>query len=351
MTTLPTSTPAFPVVDISPFLFSSPSKRDLWETARHLSSACAYPGFFYLVNHNLDERLTSQVLDCARQFFLHASDEEKSRIKRKGVGEDDGDGARGYQVIGDNVTEGKKDFHEAIDWYRPVKPGEPHASVTGNSNDTATANGSIADRKPPYDLLQGLNAWPTSPPNFRSIYEEYIDKMLELGTAVIRAMGMALGNGMEETLVQNTRESWWVMRAIGYPPLPEDRSINDAENEGGVSCGAHSDYGCVTLLLSDDTKGALQAWVEDGAGKDEGRWINIDPMEGAVVVNIGDMLARWSGGRWKATRHRVVHRGEGYRVSVPFFFEPDWHAKVPGESGEGEVVYGEYLREKVWNNF
>ena len=62
-------------------------------------------------------------------------------------------------------------------------------------------------------------------------------------------------------------------------------------------------------------------------------------------------MERWSGGKWKATRHRVVHRGGGYRVSVPFFFEPNWDARVPGLPGQGEIKYGEYLESKVKANF
>lgn len=192
--------------------------------------------------------------------------------------------------------------------------------------------------------------------------------MLTLGTAVVRAMGMALGDGMEDVFVRNTRESWWVMRAIGYPPLPKsDSAANETNgNDAGVSCGAHSDYGCVTLLLADETPGALQAWVLDNnhhsntkpntntlneAAEPTGQWVNVDPIPGALVVNIGDMMSRWSKGKWTATRHRVVHRGDGFRVSVPFFFEPDWEARVPGREGEGEVVYGRYLEGKVRGNF
>ncbi|KAL9134597.1 MAG: hypothetical protein Q9175_004211, partial [Cornicularia normoerica] len=273
----------------------------------------------------------------------HAPAEEKARMRRLDVGEGDGDGARGYQVIGDNVTEGKRDWHEAIDWYRPVREGEPFASAGDDGEEGPRSH----DRQGPYELLKGVNAWPAYPEGFREVYGEYVEKMLELGTAVVRAMGLALGDGMEEVFLKSTRKSAWVMRAIGYPPLPEDGTTG--KDEGGVSCGAHSDYGCVTLLLADETKGALQAWVETEG--EEGRWVDVDPVEGALVVNIGDMMSRWSGGEWKATRHRVVHKGGGYRVSVPFFFEPDWDARVPGKEGEGEVMYGNYLEGKVKGNF
>lgn len=100
-----------------------------------------------------------------------------------------------------------------------------------------------------------------------------------------------------------------------------------------MSCGEHSDYGCVTLLLADDTRGALQVRGKDGG------WIAADPVRGMYVVNIGDMLELWTGGRWRSTRHRVVHGGGGYRVSVPFFWEPDWDARYVfgGGMGSGEV--------------
>jgi len=276
--------PIFPTIDISPFLTPSTPAHLLTSTAQSLASACTSPGFFYLTHHDLPTSLTDRVLALARDFFLKAPEAEKDRLKRKGVGVDGGDGARGYQIIGDNVTEGKRDWHEAVDWYRPIRAGEPFSDVKEGGG-----------RSLPFDLLQGMNAWPTAPsPEFRIVYEEYICAMLELGTAILRAMGMALGEGMEVVFVRNTRESFWVMRAIGYPPLPgtmgngSDGTEGGGEGHDGVSCGAHSDYGCVTLLLSDGTKGALQAWVEgDGEGEgEEGRWVAVDPVEGALVVNM-----------------------------------------------------------------
>jgi isopenicillin N synthase-like dioxygenase len=156
-------------------------------------------------------------------------------------------------------------------------------------------------------------------------------------------MGQSLGEG--DVFLNSTRKSFWVMRMIGYPPLSTPSSE-------GISCGEHTDYGCITLLLTDSTPNALQVFSHDGA-----TWITANPIPGAFVVNIGDMIERWTNGEWMSTKHRVIHRGEEFRVSVPFFFEPDFEAVVEplakcvertgGERRYDKVVYGEHLIGKV----
>ena len=367
--------PTIPTIDISPFLDPNPSPVSVSHCISALNAACTSPGFFYLTNHNLPESLNSNVLSLAREFFTTSPQETKNQIARKDVGVEDGDGARGYQVIGDNITEGRRDWHEAIDFYRPILDGEPFSISPLDAKpariDLSSQSGCALSREedappskahppihqkpktcrsPPYTLIQGMNKWPSHLPSFRPVYESYITAMFTLGTAVVRALGLALGNGLDETFLRSTRRSFWVMRAIGYPPLPSSSpsssisSSSASDDSSPLSCGAHTDYGFVTLLLADSTKGALEVWVD-------GEWVKADPVPGALVVNIGDMMERWSRGRWKSTRHRVVHRGKGYRVSVPFFFEPEWEARVPGKEGEGEMIYGEYLMGKVRGNF
>ncbi|KAF2092000.1 Clavaminate synthase-like protein [Saccharata proteae CBS 121410] len=334
-----TPPPSLPIIDISPFLpspspsLSGPASRAATATA--LATACRDSGFFYLTGHGIPGATTTQILDLARRFFLESPAADKDAIRRRDPGDGDGDGARGYQKVGENVTKGKRDWHEAVDLYEEWEDqGVP---------------------EPPFELLKGRNLWPRHPPELRGVYEGYIGQLKEVGMAVVRAMGFALGlgDGHEDVFVDATTGSFWVMRMIGYPGLPKaDMGHGDDES---YSCGEHTDYGCVTLLLADSTTGALQVQTKTGD------WLNADPLPGAFVVNIGDMMERWTNGLWKSTNHRVVHKGENYRVSVPFFFEPNFHARIRplakcveesgGKEMFGEVVYGEHLISKVEGNF
>ena len=105
------------------------------------------------------------------------------------------------------MTQGKRDWHEGLDLYRPVPE-------TG----------------PPYKPVMGRNKWPSD--EFREVYEGYIDKLLVLGQAVMRAIALGLGEP-EYYFEGMVDRSFWVMRAIGYPPLESDE-------EGGISCGEHT---------------------------------------------------------------------------------------------------------------
>ncbi len=187
------------------------------------------------------------------------------------VGVWNGDGARGWQLVRDNVTGGKRDWQEAVDLYREDE-------VTGNDG---------TRKEPPYELLKGRNPWPQRPEQLRRTYEEYVEQMLQLGKAVVTAMGAALEVEDDEIFARHTKKSFWGMRLIGYSPIPES-PLGDLDD--GISCGEHTDYGCVILLLTDSTKRALQVRTTSDA------WIDADPILGAFVVNIGDMMERWTNG-------------------------------------------------------
>ncbi|EIN12600.1 Clavaminate synthase-like protein [Punctularia strigosozonata HHB-11173 SS5] len=337
-----------PIINIGPYLHTDDHPGRL-SVAAQLHSACLEFGFFYLdLGSFIEPGEPEELQKLAREFFAKPQ-EEKDKI---GLAHQDG--ARGYQRLKENVTNGKADNHEGIDFYRPVDN---------------------PDKSRP---LWGENQWPEDPPQFREKFEAWTEKMKKLGVVVMEAMAVGLGMTHEEweQLKSQVDESFWVMRVIGYPPLPN--------NYDGFSCGAHKDYGCLTFLYQDDTKSALQVWLEnsevvetDAEGNisglpseelAEGVWIDADPIPGCVVCNIGEMWEVWTNGLYKSTLHRVVHRGANYRVSIPFFFEPNFNAEVKPlaaalriQSADDDahaeqkkyepVVYGDFLLKKVGNNF
>src|SRR5271170_7287654 len=158
---------SLPIIDISPFLDPNSSSESRQKTACSLDNACPTVGFFYLSNHNIPIAELQLILSLARSFFALPS-AEKETLKLEPAGTNNGDGARGYQTIGENVTQGKRDWHEGLDLYRPVP-----------------------DREPPFEPIMGQNKWP--PGEFRKVYDAYIAKVLTLGEAVMRAMALGLG--------------------------------------------------------------------------------------------------------------------------------------------------------------
>ncbi|OBZ71720.1 hypothetical protein A0H81_08331 [Grifola frondosa] len=340
---------ALPIINIEPYLHTHDGKGRI-STAAALHAACLQYGFFYLdISTFVDPSEPEELARLAREFFaLPQAEKDKITLANE-------DHARGYARLRENVTNGKADNHEGIDFYRPVEHPDK--------------------RKP----LWGENQWPTVP-GFREKYERWIEKMKALGLIVMEAMAAGLGMTPEEWSELRTQvdDSFWVMRAIGYPPLPNGYD--------GYSCGAHRDYGCLTFLYADSTPGALQVFLPQPGlvvqnpqslsnipkeeGVEEGMWINADPLPGCVVCNIGEMWEIWSNGLYKSTLHRVIHNGSNYRVSIPFFFEPNFNALVQPlsaalriqddtqkmqKNGVAEkyspVVYGEFLLRKVGSNF
>jgi isopenicillin N synthase-like dioxygenase len=311
--------------------------------AAALHTACVDFGFFYLdIKAFIDPSEPEELVRLASQFFA-LPQEEKDKLALKNQ-----DYARGYAKLKENVTGGKADNHEGLDFYKPVEN---------------------PDKSRP---LWGENQWPTVP-GFKEKFEIWIEKMKQLGLIVMEAMSLGLGMTSKEweELKCRVDDSFWVMRVIGYPPLPD--------NHDGFSCGAHKDYGCLTFLYADPTPNALQVFLKrprmaqaditglpQEQGSEEGVWITADPIPGCVVCNIGEMWEIWTNGLYTSTLHRVIHKGSNYRISVPFFFEPNFDALIkpleavarlreraglPTVADKDAVVYGEFLLGKVGNNF
>jgi isopenicillin N synthase-like dioxygenase len=170
----------------------------------------------------------------------------------------------------------------------------------------------------------GPNIWPPTsliPDSvFKDPCEVYYQKMLDLCAVILQILAAGLPYGphlFDEFLANDPLAS---LRLLRYPPT----------DAAGLGAGAHTDFGAITLLLQDQHAG-LQ--VQDPETKE---WIDIPPNRDAYVVNIGDMMERWTRGLYKSNLHRVINKGKEERFSVPFFFDGNLDCRLVPFDGDEE---------------
>ncbi|KAJ4816366.1 2-oxoglutarate (2OG) and Fe(II)-dependent oxygenase superfamily protein [Rhynchospora pubera] len=322
-----------PIIDVSPLVAKiddpkSTTSDDLLEVVRQLDKACKEAGFFYVKGHGVPDSLIREVREISRSFFALPA-EEKLKIKMTTKS-----GYRGYQKVGVNITKGKPDMHEAIDYYRPILPGQ------------------YGDLASP---LEGNNLWyaywPKTPFNFKEVMEDYLFLVKDLSRKIMRGIALALGAPIDAFEGDCAGDPFWVFRLMCYPVLTD---IPESERTD-TGIGAHTDYGLLSLVNQDDEIQALEVQNRSGV------WIYAVPIPGTFVCNIGDMLKVWTNGIYEPTVHRVINKTPFYRVSVGFFYESNFDAciqpvecckqKTGGVAKYDNIVYGEHLVKKVQNNF
>lgn len=290
-----------PVIDISGLSSSRPEKR--MKVGEALRQTCLDKGFFYCAGHGIPQGLIDAVFDEMKTFFSRPEQEKLTVDKAKSFCN------RGYEILRGQTLEAGAPPDLKEGYYVGVELAEDDPRV-------------VARR-----FNRGPNQWPSDQPGFRPAMMAYFAAMLDLGERLMR--GMALSLGLPETYFDAySRDPLGTLRLLHYPPQPRDA----APNEKGA--GAHTDFGGLTLLMQDQV-GGLQ--VHDAA---TGNWIHADPVPGTYIVNLGDMIARWTNDRYRSTLHRVVNDSGRERYSVPFFFvgNPDHKVEcLPNCLAHGEA--------------
>lgn len=270
-----------PLIDIAP-LYGTDSAA--WrDVATQIDTACRDWGFFYITGHGIPPERIDALLAAAKAFFaLPEAEKLKIDITRTAH-------HRGYGAI-------------ATEQLDPTQPSDLKETFDMGFH-MAADHPEVLAGKP----LRGPNRHPDLP-GWAALMEQHYADMQALAQTLLRAIALALG--IERDFFDaRFAEPISVFRMIHYPPRHTARS---ADQPGA---GAHTDYGCVTLLYQDDA-GGLQVRNVNG------EWIDAPPIPGSFVVNIGDMMARWSNDRYTSTSHRVISPLGVHRYSMPFFAEP-----------------------------
>ena len=186
-----------------------------------------------------------------------------------------------------------------------------------------------------YKFVYLPTLWPNLK-NFRESWKAYYRAMNNLARQIMSAFAEALGleSKFFEPFIKNPISA---LRALHYPPTNSFQSI------GQQRAGEHTDYGCLTILLPESGSKGLEIFHKN-------KWKEINVDEGCFIVNIGDLLARWTSDRWVSTLHRVVAKpNEPARKSLAFFYQADWDAKITPLDNSNlypSVFSGSYLMNK-----
>ncbi|KAK3024910.1 hypothetical protein RJ639_043225, partial [Escallonia herrerae] len=265
------------------------SSPDIQNSVSLLKQACLDSGFFYVVNHGISKEFMDEVFAQSKRFF-DLPIKEKMKLLRN-------EKHRGYTPVLDEhldpVNQINGDYKEGYYIGVEVPEDDPEAA------------------KPFY----GPNVWPSADilPGWRQTMEKYHREALEVAKKVARIIALALD--LEDDFFNRPEmlgKPIATLRLLHY----EDRVSEPAK--GIYGAGAHSDFGFITLLATDDVFG-LQICKDKDA--EPQMWEYIAPLKGAFIVNLADMLERWSNCIFRSTMHRVLGNGQE-RYSIAYFVEP-----------------------------
>jgi isopenicillin N synthase-like dioxygenase len=321
-----------PIIDLKGFSSASASERA--RTVDEVCMALEQVGFFMVTGHGVPESLVERVCRVALDFFDRPEDEKLRFVSPSK------DVIRGYGPMQSRTIGLMKD----PTLLRSLQEGYS-IGTEANSDDPYFQHDHARRNFAP-------NIWPDRPADFEPALTAYYAGMRQLFRTIMRLFAIALDlpeSFFDDKITRNSP----ALRLIHYPTLTR------APLPGEERAGAHSDTGALTILHIDDTPDSLQ--VETRSGE----WININRVPGAFVINIGDMMMRWTNDKWVSTVHRVVNppfvngRSER-RLSIAAFCGPNYDTMVeclPNCSSPGNppryqpITAGDYAYMRAANRY
>jgi isopenicillin N synthase-like dioxygenase len=318
---------SIPLIDLEPFRKGSDTDRR--RTAAVIDEACREVGFLGLVGHGISESLLDRSWRDAAAFF-DLPLEQRLTVREPYPGYPYGYRPFAAETLDRSLGEygGLPDLKETLNIGPVDPPPRPLAEMTD----------------PDERAVYAPNLWPDDVmPDLRVTFTDYYHQMADLAADLMEAFAWALELAPDWFAPFIDRHGS-ALRLAHYPALSEPPV------PGQLRASAHTDYGTLTILRADDQHPGLQVL---GSG---GEWLDVPAVPGGFVVNLGDLMARWTNDRWRSTLHRVVvadgEAGER-RLSIPFFHNANWDAVItclPTCVGDGEryepVIAGPHLMSK-----
>jgi isopenicillin N synthase-like dioxygenase len=282
----PAAAKTIPVVDLSGN-----------EAASETHKACREIGFFYVANHGVPQALIDAQFDCARRFYA-LPPEKKLALHMKNSA-----ATAGYEPIGGQIL----DSQDASAEKAPPDLKESFYCAMELPDDHPWAQKKIRGF--------GHNQWPEGLPGFKEQTLAYQAAMRKLGDRVLAILARSL-ELPEDHFVPYYDMPGTTLRLLRYPPHPQAALANQ------LGAGAHTDWGGITLLAQDDLGGLEVRNVED-------QWIQARPVAGTFVVNLGDLMQRWTNGLYRSNMHRVKNNSSSRdRYSIAFFYSPRHDSRI-----------------------
>lgn len=253
-----------------------------------IDKACREIGFFTIINHGIEASTIDEMLAQTKIFF------DLPQVLKDSVEIHKSPYMRGYFNQGADKSDGVLgDVKEGFDMASDLPCDDPYVKE-GLS-------------------FYGPNSWPDFMPSFKPVMIDYHTKALNLGLNLLKVFALALdmpADYFSDKFVKPMAQ----LRVLRYPPT--------VHHEGdAMGAGEHTDFGWITMIAQ-DSAGGLE--VKNTAGV----WIAVTPIESSLVVNVGDLMSRWTNDRYTATVHRVLNSGSQVRYSAAFFMDPDYKAIV-----------------------
>lgn len=278
----------------------------LSDQAAVMSRACSTTGFFLLPLSVIDREVADQAWDLAREFFALPTD-EKQRVGFPEPGYPYGYSPMRFETLARSLD---PDTDSGPDLKESFSAGPDCGQIVLADNDDES-------------WIRSPSLWPQSPTGLRAAWEAYYRALGLVADKLMSVMAVALDLAPDyfESMIDRPITS---MRAINYPEV--DPAVGSSDSGGSIRgksirAGAHSDYGTLTILRTDDVEG-LEIRADDDT------WIPVTPRPDSFVVNLGDSIAQWTNNRWQSTVHRVMVGDGAPRQSFAYFHMANWNATI-----------------------